>query len=444
MSSLNFPTNPYPNELYTIGTKTYIWNGVGWAIYSTAAVNSLLTVTNTLQVSSTASSTSTTTGALIITGGVGIGGTTYAGNIYSNGVLVGTSATYATNIYGGNTGSLVIQSSKDTTTFVPIGSAGSVLYTNDGTTATWVLASSIASNTATNASNVYVQQTSEDRNAGGIFYPTMVSTYDTDTPVDATSVFTWNDTTNRLSSPNITVSSSTTATSVSSGALIVVGGVGIRGDLYVGGKLYIAGAPALTTATLSTTIAGGTDIALFTSNSGTITINDTATLQSVTNRGNTTTNIVNFTNTSDSVSTTTGAVVITGGLGVGGGINSQNLQIAHAIMDSTQTTVNNTATIVVDTYSITQFRSAKYLIQIDDGDSVSRPSSANFEVIELLLLVDNSANVYATEYAVLTSAGGELGDFAADCDISGNIKLYFTAYSASNKVLRVFRTALQV
>jgi len=444
MSSLNFPTNPYPNQLYTVSSKTYIWNGVGWAIYSTAAVNSLLTVTNTLQVSSTVSSTSTTTGALIIAGGVGVGGSVYAGTIYSNGQLVGNSSTYATNIYGGNTGSLLIQSSRDNTAFVPIGSAGSVLYTYNGTTATWVLASSIASNTATNASNVYVQQTSEDRNAGGIFYPTMVSAYDTDTPVDVTSVFTWNDTTNRLSSPNITVSSSTTATSVSSGALVVVGGAGVGGDLWVGGKLYIAGAPALTTATLSTTIAGGTDITLQTSNSGTITINDTATLQTVTNRGSTTTNAVTFLNTTNSVSTTTGAVVIAGGLGVGGGINSQNLQISHAIMDSTQTTVNNTAAIVVDTYSINQFRSAKYLIQIDDSDDVSRPTSANFEVIELLLLVDNSANVYATEYAVLTSAGGELGDFAADCDIAGNIKLYFTAYSASNKVLRVFRTALQV
>ena len=429
MSNLNFPTNPYLNELYAIGSKTYIWNGVGWAIYSTAAVNSLLTVTNTLQISSTTSSTSTTTGSLIVTGGVGIGGSIYAGNIYSNGILVGTSSTYATNIYGGSTGSLLIQSSQDHTAFVPMGAPSSVLYTADGMTATWVLASSIASSSATNATNVYVQQTIEDpvSQTSGIFYPTMAD-----------------NTNNILTAPNITASSNTTATSISSGALVVGGGVGISGDLWVGGKLYISGAPALTTATLSTTIAGGTDITLQSSNSGTITINDTATLQTVTNRGNTTTNTVTFLNTTNSVSTTTGAVVIAGGLGVGGGINSQNLQIAHAIMDSTQTTVNNTATIVVDTYSINQFRSAKYLIQIDDGDDVSRPTLANFEVIEILLLVDNSANVYATEYAVLTSAGGELGDFAADCDIAGNIKLYFTAYTASNKVLRVFRTALQV
>jgi len=446
MSSLNFPTNPYPNELYAIGSKTYIWNGVGWAIYSTAVVNSLLTVTNTLQISSTTSSTSTTTGSLIVTGGVGIGGSVYAGNIYSNGILVGTSSTYATNIYGGSTGSLLIQSSQDHTAFVPIGAPSSVLYTADGMTATWVLASSIASSSATNATNVYVQQTIEDpvSQTSGIFYPTMASAYDINLTLSSTSTVIWNNTTSRLTSPNITASSNTTATSISSGALVVGGGVGIGGDLWVGGKLYISGAPALTTATLSTSIAGGIDITLQTSNSGTITVNDTATLQTVTDRGNTTTNIVKFLNTTNSVSTTTGAVVITGGLGVGGGINSQNIQIAHAIMDSTQTTVNNTATIIVDTYSINQFRSAKYLIQIDDSDDVSRPTLANFEVIEILLLVDNSANVYATEYAVLTSAGGELGDFAADCDIAGNIKLYFTAYTASNKVLRVFRTALQV
>jgi len=443
MSSLNFPTNPYLNELYAIGSKTYIWNGLGWAIYSTAAVNSFLTVTNTLQISSTTSSTSTTTGALIITGGVGVGGDIHAGNIYYNGQLVGNSSTYATNIYGGSTGSLLMQYAKDTTGFIGIGPYSSLLF-SDGTTATWVASSTISSNTSTNATNVYVQQTSEDRNARGNFYLTASSIYDDYSTLAIQTQLYWNDTTNTLSSPNITLTSNTNTTGLGTGALVVNGGVSISQDLYIGGKLYIAGSPALTTSTLASVIVGGTDILLTTSNTGTITINDISTLQSVTNRGSTTTNIVHFTNTTNSISTVTGAVTIAGGLGVGGRIYSESVQITDAIFDSTLTTVNTTGTIVVDTYSINDFRSAKYLIQIDEGNSPLRPNTANFEVIELLLLVDNSGNVYATEYAVLTSSAGELGEFAADCDTFGNISLYFTAYNNANKILKVLRTALTV
>ena len=443
MSSLNFPTNPYPNELYAIGSKTYIWNGIGWAIYSTAAINSFLTVTNTLQITSTVTSTSTTSGALIITGGLGIGGDIHAGNIYYNGNLVGNSSTYATNIYGGSTGSLLMQYDKDTTGFIGIGPYASILY-SDGTTATWVASSAISSNTSTNANNVYVQQTSEDRNAGGNFYLTASSVYDDYSTLAIQNQLYWDDTNNILSSPKITLTSNTNTVGIGTGALVVTGGVSISQDLYIGGKLYIAGSPALTTSTLASVIIGGTDISLTTSNTGTITINDTATLQSVTNRGSTTTNAVHFINTTNSNSTVTGAVVITGGLGVGGRVNAESVQLSHAILDTTETTVNTTDQIIVDTYSINDFRSAKYLIQIDEGDSPLRPGSANFEVIELLLLVDNSANVYATEYAVLTSTAGELGDFAADCDISGNINLYFKAYTATNKILKVLRTALTV
>ena len=199
----------------------------------------------------------------------------------------------------------------------------------------------------------------------------------------------------------------------------------------------MGGTPLLTTSTLVTVINSGTDITLTYTNSGTITINNASTLQSVTNRGSSTSNVVNFTNTTNSTSTTTGAVVISGGLGVGGRIYSESIQIADAIIDSTQTTVNNTAITMIDSYPISNYRSAKYVIQIDDGVG----PSANFEVIELLLLVDNVNNVYATEYAVLTSGAGELGDFAADCN-GTNVQLWFTAYTSSTKVLKVLRTAM--
>jgi len=356
MSSLNFPTTGLvPNvTTYTIGTKTYIWTGVAWAIYNTDQTVGTLTATNVIYIVSTNTSTSTVTGGLVVSGGVGVSGSI---NIQNTSTING-SVILTTSTIGAYTTLQIV--------------------TNNG-------------NTTTNP---------------------------------------------------ISITNTSSAYMLGTGALIVNGGASIYKDLWIGGGLYVGGIPVLTTSTLITSITSGTDISLSYTSSGTITISDISTLQSVTNRGSTTSNIVHFINTTDSSSTTTGAVVVTGGVGIGGRVNAESVQIAHAIFDTTETTVNTTATIIVDSYSINDFRSAKYLIQIDEGDNPLRPTSANFEVIELLLLVDNSGTVYATEYAVLTSTAGELGDFAADCDIHGNIQLYFTAYNATNKILKVLRTAM--
>jgi hypothetical protein len=92
---------------------------------------------------------------------------------------------------------------------------------------------------------------------------------------------------------------------------------------------------------------------------------------------------------------------------------------------------------VIDSYSTDQYRTSKYLIQIDDGTG----SGASFQTVEMLLLVDNDKTVYATEYAVLSS-NGELGSFAADVQNDNIMRLYFTAYQASSKTLKIFRTTM--
>jgi len=203
------------------------------------------------------------------------------------------------------------------------------------------------------------------------------------------------------------------------------------------------------------------------------------TLQSITNRGFTTNNSVSFTSEEMSTSTTTGAITVIGGVGIGGAlnvgetinitslsassstttgalvvaggvgiggdvwatgrINSESLKIADSVFDSTEVLVNTSLATVIDTYSITEFRSAKYLIQIDDGEG----ANAEFQVIEILLLIDNSGTVFATEYGMVTS-NGELGEFTADVQLDNKLRLYFTANEATNKLIRVLRTAMTV
>jgi len=380
--SLGFPTNPNLGDTYVLGTRTYVWNGTAWAIQTqNASVVTVITATIAIITTST-QSTSTNTGGLIVTGGVGVGGSINAGNTST--VLGAEIITTATlNNY-------VLQ---------PIFVAGT------GTAIT----------TSTQ---------------GGFQTVTIWSTATLQTVTNSGAT-----TTNRISILN-----TSTATSVGTGALVVGGGASIAGDLWLSGTIYSAGVPVITTSSLGQAIYAGTDIRITTTgSSGILVIDDISTLQSVTDRGATTTNIVHFSNTTNSTSSSTGAVVISGGLGVAGRINTESIQIADAIMDSGLVLVNTVDTTVIDAYSIDDYRSSKYIIQISDGTG----PSANFEVIEILLLLDNSGTVYATEYAVLSS-NGELGEFAADVQGDNMVRLYFTAYQATNKVIKTLRTAMRV
>jgi hypothetical protein len=249
-----------------------------------------------------------------------------------------------------------------------------------------------------------------------------------------------NSTTNEL-----VVLNTTNSINTGSGALQVAGGMAIGQDLWIGGTIYSGGVPVITTSSLISDILAGPDIKIESTASYLITgttailVSNTSTLQTVTTRGNTTNQPIVFSNATESTSSTTGAVIISGGLGVAKRINSESLQIADTIMDSGKILVNTTDTIVVDAYPVTQYRSAKYLIQITEGTG----SGASFETIEILLLVDNDQTVYATEYAVLTSHG-DLGEFAADVQGDDMVRLYFTAHYATSKEVKIFRTGMTV
>jgi len=378
---------------YTIGTTTYQWTGYAWIkVSETAQLETLtlknLTATNTIVVTSTTNAISTVTGAFQVVGGAGIGRDLWIGGKV---VIANTSTIDNADIVTTATLAQYIRPS--------------IFVSGTGTT--------ITTSTANYQETITIWSTS-----------TLQTVTDSG-----------NSTTNQLLFLN-----ATNATNTVTGALIVTGGVGIGGDLYLGGTIYSAGIPVITTTTIVDYFAAGDDIQIISTASFTgqvLLITNTSTLQTVTTRGSTTTNAVHFTNTTESTSSSTGAVIISGGLGVAKRINSESLQIADTVMDSGLILVNTTATYVVDYYPIGQYRSAKYLIQIEDGSGIS----ADFETIEILLLVDNAQTVYATEYAVLSS-NGELGEFAADVQGDDVVRLYFTPFQASSKILKIFRTGM--
>jgi len=365
------------------------------------------TTTNTLSVTNvavagTTNSTSTTTGAVVVAGGVGIGqDLRVGGTIYGNltgtatNALQSTTATNATTLIGGAAGSVVYQSSTGTTSFLPIG-VETYILTSIGGAPSWQAPSATTVGASTTATNI----------AGGAtgYIPVQSATGVTGFDADLT----FNTATNTLATVNLTASGTvdindvTNATSTTTGALTVAGGVGIEKDVWVGGQLYVNGSPVLTSATFVT-----------------------PTLQSVTTAGATTDRAISFTNTTSSTSTTTGALTVAGGVGIGGNLNvgqvvnvGGNSQVAAATVSAT-----STSTLVVDSFALATYRSAKYFVQIEDG--------SNFHVTEIAVF-HNGTNVYMNEYGTFFNST-ELGVF--DAAVNGsNIELSVTPSSATAKL----------
>lgn len=250
-------------------------------------------------------------------------------------------------------------------------------------------------------------------------------------------------------SPKVTVTSATNATSTLTGALIVNGGVGIGGDLYVGGLIYSGGVPALTTSSFNISDGpdGGIDINIahiYDPQSGlpTIRIDNISTLETVTGREAISSNVIQITNVTSSTSVATGALIVAGGVGISGRVNTESIQIVDAVFDSTNTPVNDLTEYVVDSYLLSQYRSSKYFIQIDEGGD---PDS-RFQAVEIILTAKNDGTPYMTQYGMVTT-DNELGTFSAKGETSGSdilISLTFTATSplGKNKHIKVLRTAM--
>lgn len=225
--------------------------------------------------------------------------------------------------------------------------------------------------------------------------------------------------------------------------LVVDGGAYVDKDMYIGGFLYLNSSPVLTTSSFDAQAVDGVDIDIVVSTvTNQLYFNNISTLHSVTGRGATTTNVIYFTSPAESTSTNTGAVLISGGLGVGKRINSESIQILDAVFDSTRTTVNTIAQYLVDSYSLNNYRSSKYFIQIDEGTT----STARFQSLEMMLLATNTGTALATEYGVISS-NGTLGAFSKDVtNIGGEwiVNLYFTPNDTIPKTIKVLRTAMTV
>ena len=106
-----------------------------------------------------------------------------------------------------------------------------------------------------------------------------------------------------------------------------------------------------------------------------------------------------------------------------GAANATSIALPDALVGSALATASTSAT-TIDTWSASTYSSAKYIVQMKKGTDI--------EVIELLVTVDGSNNVYLTEYADVIS-NAELGTTNAVYS-GGNVLLQVTGAAADTAV----------
>jgi hypothetical protein len=409
MADLNFPQNPAPGDTYSIGTRTWIWNGSGWALQSgIVSTNPFIVVS--AQVTTTTNSTSTNSGALIVAGGGGFGGNIYAADIYSNGsqvVTTGTIGSFGVSAIQAGTDTAVATLSGNialiwnTSTLQTVTSRGS--STNNAISITNTTASTGTSSgaltvagglgVAGNANfgnNVTVGGQYAGNYADGYVVVTTASgTLSTSTGLQFTgtdsrltvggSIFENNNRVLTSVTPTAGTAISITSVSTSNGnTAFTVNNTGVTsaaGTTYLGvsastgditftnlgvqsltGTTHLGVSTSTGTITITNlgvqTLTAGTGTAVSAS-TGQITVSSTDTLQSVTDRGATTDQVVRITNATGASTTTDGALVVTGGVGVG-----QNLWVGGTANIIGRTTFSNevvfngTATFVLSTNTV--------------------------------------------------------------------------------------------
>lgn len=119
-------------------------------------------------------------------------------------------------------------------------------------------------------------------------------------------------------------------------------------------------------------------------------------------------------------------------LSVGSGsLTAGSVTLTDALLGTATTSIADTSATVVDTWSATTFSSAKYIVQMKNGNDI--------EVLEVLVTVDGNDNVYLTEYADIQS-NTQLGTTDADYS-GGNVRLLVS--STNGTVVKVHKTLIE-
>ena len=114
-----------------------------------------------------------------------------------------------------------------------------------------------------------------------------------------------------------------------------------------------------------------------------------------------------------------------------GSLTAGSVTLTDALLGTATTSVTTTSATVVDTWSATTYSTAKYIVQMKNGNDI--------ESLEVLVTIDGNNNVYLTEYADVIS-NAQLGTTDADY-LSGNVRLLVT--STNGTTVKVHKTLIE-
>jgi hypothetical protein len=110
---------------------------------------------------------------------------------------------------------------------------------------------------------------------------------------------------------------------------------------------------------------------------------------------------------------------------------TSHITFSDALMGSATQALTDTSATVVDSWSATTYSTAKYIVQMTNGNDI--------EVLEVLVTIDGNDNVYLTEYANIIS-NASIG--TTDADFSGgNVRLKVT--STNGTTVKVHKTLIE-
>ncbi len=113
------------------------------------------------------------------------------------------------------------------------------------------------------------------------------------------------------------------------------------------------------------------------------------------------------------------------------GLNVGSVTLTDALLGTATTSVTTTSATVVDTWAGATYKSAKYVVQMRNGNDI--------EVLEVLVTLDGNNNVYLTEYADVQS-NAQIGTIDADYSES-NVRLLVT--STNGTTVKVHKTLIE-
>ena len=315
------------------------------------------------------------------------GSTTTASFVNTSSIAVAAAVT-ATHVAGGAAGQMQIQSSPGQTAFIPAGSTGQVLIYGTNT-ATWNTSTVLSVGTATNLAGGGANQLHVQTGAGASGFITA--------PTVSGQLLQWNGSNIVWASTGSLIAGiATTASNLSGGT---------------DGQLVYQISPGLT----GYAGPGNPGQVLVSAGTGAPVYQSTLTLAG----------------TTAATSTSTGALQVRGGVGVGGnmvvGGNIILNSTSSAIVQSDPGYVVGTSPVVIDSFSTSTFRSAKYII------SVSNAFTNLYQTTEALV-IHNGIAAYIQEASVVsTTTFNLMMDFDATIS-AGNVVLTATGVANTNTV----------